>query len=73
MQKTQVQSLIQDDPTCLGATKPVHHTIKPVLWSQGAATTKPTCCNRRSLSALEPMLHNEKATSMRNLRTTTRE
>ena len=25
MHETQVQSLIQEDPTCLGAAKPVHH------------------------------------------------
>ena len=25
MQETQVRSLIQEDPTCHGATKPVHH------------------------------------------------
>ena len=25
MQGTQVQALVQEDPTCLGATKPVHH------------------------------------------------
>ena len=25
MQGTQVRSLVQEDPTCCGATKPVHH------------------------------------------------
>ena len=25
MQGTQVQALVQEDPTCRGATKPVHH------------------------------------------------
>ena len=25
MQGTQVQSLVQEDPTCCGATKPMHH------------------------------------------------
>ena len=25
MQGTQVQALVQEDPTCLGATKPVRH------------------------------------------------
>ena len=29
MQGTQVQSLVQKDPTCLGATKPVHTTTEP--------------------------------------------
>ena len=26
MQKTWVQSLVQEDPPCLGAAKPVHHS-----------------------------------------------
>ena len=26
MQETEVQSLIQEDPTCCRATKPVHHS-----------------------------------------------
>ena len=26
MQGTQVRSLVWEDPTCLGATKPVHHS-----------------------------------------------
>ena len=28
MQETQVQSLGQEDPTCQGATKPVHHNYR---------------------------------------------
>ena len=28
-QGTQVQSLVQEDPTCLGATKPVHILLSP--------------------------------------------
>ena len=36
MQETQVQSLIREDPTCLGATKLMHHNyqawaLEPVL------------------------------------------
>ena len=35
MQGTQVRSLVQEDPTCCGATKPVHHnywacTLEPM-------------------------------------------
>ena len=26
MQETRVRALVQEDPTCHGATKPVHHT-----------------------------------------------
>ena len=28
MQETQVQSLVWEDPTCHGATKPVHHNYE---------------------------------------------
>ena len=31
MQGSQVQSLVQEDPTCRGATKPVAPTAEPVL------------------------------------------
>ena len=37
-QRTLVWSLIQEDPTCPGATKPV---CAPVLWSKRAATIEP--------------------------------
>ena len=29
MQEAQVQSLVQEDPTCHGATKPVNHNYRP--------------------------------------------
>ena len=38
MQGTQVQALVQEDPTCRGATKPVRHNY----W---ACTLEPACCN----------------------------
>ena len=31
MQGTRVQALVREDPTCYGATKPVHTTTEPVL------------------------------------------
>ena len=40
MQKTWVQSLIQKDPTCPGATKPMHHNYGTCALSPGAATTE---------------------------------
>ena len=60
MQETRVQSLIQEDPTCQGAAKPMCHNywacaLKPGsrnswAWvlqrlSPGAATAEPGCCN----------------------------
>ena len=43
--ETQVQSLIQEDPTCHGAAKPRGRNYKPVLWSLGTATAEPACHN----------------------------
>ena len=48
MQGTQVQALLREDPTCCGATEPVHHNywacaLEPVshkYWSPHATTTE---------------------------------
>ena len=48
MQGTRVQALVQEDPTCRGATKPVHHNywacaLEPVshnYWSPHTTTTE---------------------------------
>ena len=61
MQGTQVQALLQEDPTCHGATKPVHHNywacaIAPAshnYWAHVPQLQKPT--------RLEPMLHNKRS------------
>ena len=42
-EETRVQSLVQEDPTCLGATRPVHRsyrspTLEAVLWATGPCT-----------------------------------
>ena len=42
MQETHVGSLIREDPMCHGATKPVGHTLEPVLWSPFQQLLKPT-------------------------------
>ena len=42
MEKSQVQSLVQEDPTGHGATTPMHYNTEPMLWSPGAATIEPT-------------------------------
>ena len=54
MQETQVQSLGQEDPTCLGATKPVCH-----YWAG-----EPQLLN---VSAPEPALHSRRCPAMRSL------
>ena len=59
MQKTQVRSLVQEDPTCCRATKPVRHNYwayalrAPELQLLRPKCLKPLLSNKRSL-------HNEK-------------
>ena len=70
MQETWVRALVREDPTCRGATKPVHHNywacaLGPVshnYWARVPQLLKPTC--------LEPMLPTREATTMRSLCTT---
>ena len=50
MQETQVPSLIQEDPTCLGGTKPFATIIEPVL--------EPGSGKYRNPHTLEPILGN---------------
>ena len=60
MQGTQVRSLVREDPTCRGATKPVRHNywaraLEPAshkYWAHVPQLLKPVC--------LEPVLRNEK-------------
>ena len=48
MQGTQVQSLVQEDPTCYGATKPVHHN-----YYRASKQQPPNLC-ATATAALEP-------------------
>ena len=60
MQGTQVKSLVREDPTCRGTTKPVHHsywacTLEPTLrnyWVPVLQLLKPTCCRACVLQLL---------------------
>ena len=61
MQETWVQSLFQEDPTCLGTTKPVHRNY----W---ACVPEPGRCNSWSPSALELVLH-KRSPATRSLHT----
>ena len=67
MQEAWVRSLIQEDSTCCGATKPMHN-----YW---AHALEPGSHNYWSLSALEPMPAptTREATTKRSPHTTTRE
>ena len=61
MQGTRVRALVQEDPTCRGATKPVHHnywacTLEPTshnYWAHVPQLMKPM--------RLEPMLRNKRS------------
>ena len=61
MQGTRVRALVQEDPTCHGATKPVHHNywacaLEPAshnYWAHAPQLLKPT--------RLEPVLRNKRS------------
>ena len=61
MHGTQVWSLVQEDPTCNGATKPLHHNysawalepVSHIYWAHVPQLLKPVC--------LEPVLRNKKS------------
>ena len=61
MQRTQVWALVWEDPTCRGATKPMHHNywawaLEPAshnYWAHVPQLLKPMC--------LETVLHNERS------------
>ena len=63
MQETWVQSLIQEDPTCCGAMKPMRHNY----W---ACAPEPRSWNYRNPCALEPALATGKPTTTSSLCTT---
>ena len=54
MRGTQVQALVQEDPACCGATKPVHHNY----WAHAPQLLEPVC--------LEPVLRNRRGHRMRS-------
>ena len=45
MEGTQVQALVQEDPTCHGATKPCDTTTEPALLARKPQLLKPTSHN----------------------------
>ena len=69
MQGTRVRALVREDPTCRGATKPVHHnywacTLEPTChnyWSLCATTTEACVPQILKPACLEPMLRNKRS------------
>ena len=65
MQGTWVQALVREDPTCRGATKPVHHKY----W---ACALEPASHNYWSPCAWSPCSTTRQATTMRSVCTATK-
>ena len=72
MQGTEVQALVQEDPTCHRATKPMRHNywacaLEPAshnCWARVPQLLKPVhlepvLCNKRSHRSEKPAHHNE--------------
>ena len=72
MQGTRIRALVQEDPTCRGATKPVHHNywawaLEPASHNYWAhvpqllkpARLEPVLRNKRSHDNEKPAHHNE--------------
>ena len=79
MQGTQVRSLVREDPTCHGATKPVHHnywacTLEPVSHNYWACVPQLLSLHAATTEAHAPRAHapQREATAMRSPRTTTK-
>ena len=61
MQETWVWSLIREDPTCHGATKPMCHTYSACALVPGDPATEPMCSNCWSPQCPEPVLCNKRS------------
>ena len=69
MQGTRVWALVQEDPTCRGATKPVRHNhwacaLAPAshdYWSSQATTTEARTPQLLKPALLEPVLRNKRS------------
>ena len=55
MQETVVRSLVQEDPTCFGVTKPVCHNCR-------ICALEPVLGNKRNHHSEKPTHHNEEQT-----------
>ena len=61
IQKAQVQSLIQKDPTCHRVTNLLHHNYWATALEPGTTTTEPSCHSYWSPLTLETMLCNKRS------------
>ena len=70
MQGTRVRALVQEDPTCRGATKPVRHNywgyaLEPQLLSPHAATTESHTPRVHALQQKKPLQWEARALQQR--------
>ena len=63
MQDTRVRSLVWEDPTCQGGTKPMHGNHWAWQPQRQKPTLEPVLCNKRSHCNEKPEHHNQRATA----------
>ena len=73
MQRTWVQTLVQEDFICHRAAKPICHTTEPRLQSPQATTTEPVCHNSWSPCLQEPVFHKRSHTHHKEEKTPLRQ
>ena len=66
MQETQIRSLVQEDPTCCGATKQVYHSYRdcapePESHNYWAHSALESVLSKRSHEHEKPSHHNQEA------------
>ena len=66
MQGTQVRFLVQEDPTCHGAAKPVCHSCWAGTLELCATATGPVCCNYWSPHTWSPGSATREGTTVRS-------
>ena len=66
MQGTQFQALVQEDPTCCGATKPVRHNYWACALER--LCLEPVLHNRRSHRNEKPAYHNKELPPLATIR-----
>ena len=65
MHRVQVWSLVQEDSTYRGATKPIHPTPEPLLQSPGATTNERRATTMEALRPQSPSSAIREATTMK--------
>ena len=72
MQGTRVQALVREDPTCHGATKPVHHNCWACALEPASHNYRSPCATTTEAHAPRARAPQREATAMRSPRTATK-